>query len=400
MKKFISDSILNIIATLLVTISLQLIVLPITSDYETNLEFGNIISILAILNSISSLIGSSLNNLRLINNDFYKENKGDFGYILTVSIIIGSILFSLILFSMVDYIDHIIYLAVLILMSLRIYLIVYFRINLSFLNILKHSFMLSLGYGIGTLIYFEFQIFPLILLIGEFFSILYLYFKLNMKVFLFEKTSNFRNLKKEYLNLSFSNIANVISMYLDRYLVLVMLGAQYVGYYFVASVLGKLMATVSIPISGVILAYLNSSKVKNHIKLFNKMFLLSIGFGCIVFLSLYIVSPYIINILYSKSWESVKSYYNLANLGVILYLIGTFMNTYCIKFLKMNRQIVIQYCYVIVLVLLGVVLMRKNGLQGFINATLIANIVRICIIYFVTYFDYYKGNMKVVKDDL
>lgn len=400
MKKFISDSILNIIATLLVTISLQLIVLPITSDYESNLEFGNIISILAILNSISSLIGSSLNNLRLINNDFYKENKGDFGYILLVSIIIGSILFSLILFSMVDYIDYIIYLAVLIFMSLRIYLIVYFRINLTFFNILKHSFILSLGYVIGTLIYFEYRVFPMILLMGELFSILYLYFKLNIKVTLFKKTANFKNLKKEYLNLSFSNIANVISMYLDRYLVLIMLGAKYVGYYFVASVLGKLMATVSIPISGVILAYLSSGKVKNHIKLFNKMFLLSIGFGCIVFLSLLIISPYILNILYPSSWESVRSLYNLANLGVILYLIGTFMNTFCIKFLKMNRQIVIQYCYVIVLVFLGIILMKENGLKGFINATLIANIVRICIVYFVTYFDYYKGNMKGLKDDI
>ncbi len=399
MKKFIRDSILNIVATLVVTISLQIIILPLASKYESDIEFGNIISILAIINSLSALIGSSLNNLRLINSELYSNKKGDFGYLLLVSLVIGSIIFSFALFNYVVFLDHIIYLLVFILMTFRIYLIVYFRINLNFSSILIHSLILSIGYVVGSIIYIVTKNFPLILLSGEIFSMLFLYFKLNLRALTIKKTSNFNKIRSDYINLSFSNLANVFSMYLDRYLILFMMGGKYVGYYFIASVLGKLMATISIPISGVILAYLNSSKLENQIKLFKKMVILSISFGVFIYILLYIVSPYIITILYPSNWNNVKEYYNLANIGVILYLIGTFINTYCIKYLKMNRQLMIQYIYVFILVLLGLFLIKEFGLKGFIVATIIANTIRIIIICMIAYFDFYKNILRGSKNE-
>ncbi|WP_432740712.1 hypothetical protein AAA450_07570 [Staphylococcus equorum] len=257
MKKFVGDSLLNILATLLITASMQLILLPIISNYTSEKEFGEIVIIIAILNSISALIGGSLNNLRLINDKFYDKFIGDFSLILILSLILGELIFLGLIYKVVDPVNLVILLMVLLLMTLRVYFLVYFRLTLSYKNILLHAFVLSIGYLIGAILFVILHSFSIAFLLGEIFSIIYLMLKVDKRELTFRRTTNFKKIISDYLNFAISNIANVLSLYLDRYIVLIILGSKYVSVYFIASLLGKLMSTISTPVASVILSYLN-----------------------------------------------------------------------------------------------------------------------------------------------
>lgn len=394
MKKFVGDSLLNILATLLITASMQLILLPIISNYTSEKEFGEIVIIIAILNSISALIGGSLNNLRLINDKFYDKFIGDFSLILILSLILGELIFLGLIYKVVDPVNLVILLMVLLLMTLRVYFLVYFRLTLSYKNILLHAFVLSIGYLIGAILFVILHSFSIAFLLGEIFSIIYLMLKVDKRELTFRRTTNLKKIISDYLNFAISNIANVLSLYLDRYIVLIILGSKYVSVYFIASLLGKLMSTISTPVASVILSYLNKKKVSNHLRLFNKMLVFSTLFGLLFYVVLWIISPLIIKVIYENSWENVKNYYNIANFSVILYLIGTFINTFCIKYLKMNRQLIIQYSYIVFFIVSTFFLANLYSLHGFIIGTILANTFRILLIQLICYLDLNIKNPK------
>lgn len=85
-KKIFFDMILNIVATSIPTVVLQLLILPSLSNYMDGNAYGLMVTILAVLNVVPSTIGNVLNNVRLLHEESYnKDNEqGDFQILLTI----------------------------------------------------------------------------------------------------------------------------------------------------------------------------------------------------------------------------------------------------------------------------------------------------------------------------
>lgn len=83
-RKIVLDMILNIVATAIPTIVLQLLILPALAWDMPDEKYGLLVTILAFLNVVPSTMGNVLNNIRLLYNNKYIEKKyeGDFNIIL------------------------------------------------------------------------------------------------------------------------------------------------------------------------------------------------------------------------------------------------------------------------------------------------------------------------------
>ena len=93
-KKVIGDMALNLIATAIPTLALQLIILPLLGGRMSSDLYGLLVTILALLNVVPSTFGNTLNNIRLIYNKKYTEKGivGDFNALLILFGVVNAII--------------------------------------------------------------------------------------------------------------------------------------------------------------------------------------------------------------------------------------------------------------------------------------------------------------------
>ena len=199
-KKFIKDIILNLFASGIMVIVLQLLVYPFLGRINNVATFGEILVLMSIVNIIGVLLGSSLNNIRLKYYNDYLSNKlkGDFSLLLLISIVINALLIITILYIFFDgaTIWELIALILLsILTMLRSYMTVEYRLKLQYNKILQHAFSYCLGLGFGLYIVYITSVWQFVFLFGELISFVFLLFTTNIikepyvKTRLFKSTS-------------------------------------------------------------------------------------------------------------------------------------------------------------------------------------------------------------------
>ena len=149
-KKFTGDFLLNFIATFLVTAMLQFMIYPLINHILGNIVYGDFLTIIGIVNTLSALVGSSLNNVRLIKNNDYERKHilGDFNILLLISSIIVVVI-SFFVFSIyfdMNYGEAVGVAALIFLLSGRSYWAVAYRIVLDYKKILLSNIFLAAGY--------------------------------------------------------------------------------------------------------------------------------------------------------------------------------------------------------------------------------------------------------------
>ena len=77
-KKIVLDMFLNIIAATVPVAVLQLVVYPVTAKNIGGNEYGLMLTIYSVWIMISNSLGNVLNNIRLLYDKDYKDDKGDF----------------------------------------------------------------------------------------------------------------------------------------------------------------------------------------------------------------------------------------------------------------------------------------------------------------------------------
>ncbi|RIO43095.1 capsular biosynthesis protein, partial [Staphylococcus hyicus] len=176
-KNFILDSFKTITSTIIVAFSLQFFAYPTINHSLGSETFGEILSIYTIITIFSVVTGNTLNNIRMINVNEYNENLiyRNFIFILVTSCLIESIIlfFLFFYFYKIELITIFCLLVINVLMILRIYLNVYFRLKLQFSKILIAAIYQVLGLAIGILLFEFFKFWILIFLLSEICIVLY-----------------------------------------------------------------------------------------------------------------------------------------------------------------------------------------------------------------------------------
>ena len=395
---FSKDFILNLIASVISTGVMQLIVYPLLAGYMTSGEYGIVLTIMGISNTVAAACGGSLNNTRLLVNSEYEENneQGDFSIILYGMTLISAILLGALLrigYS-TDWTICLLIVLITCLCGVRTYAVVEYRCVLNFKKILFSNIWVAVGNLLGILAFVVIQcedFWPLPFLVGESLGIIYV---LKSTTILTEKFKITRFFKKTWRKegiLLISSLSGNLLTYLDRLLLLPLLGSSAVSIYAVASVFGKSVGILMTPLAGVLLSYYAQKNFKMSRKLFWKINCATLVIGVLFLLFSKLCATWITSLFYPALIAQAEEYIMIANLTAIIGIIGNMTQTSVLKFAPTVWQLVVQVVYCGLYLTCGIAFSKEAGLQGFAVAALLASRVKLIGLY--------AGGTYVMKEE-
>lgn len=360
----LKDFITNIIAAVIPIAILQILVFPQLAKIVGNEGYGIIVTIIGIITLFSDSYGNALNNVRLLQNDEYRE-EGDFNLILAVGVAFN-IITVYVGYSCYgldnDGIFWILLSSVLILV--RAYYIVTFRLELYYKKILINNVFLAIGYVVGFGLFLKIDNWTLIYSCGNILSLIHLFFNSKLMREPFRKTSLLKKTIKKTIVLYIANLLQTFTNYADKLLIFPMLGAEAVAYYYAASVMGKMMSMVISPISSVILSYVVKAKSLSKYMI-NKILLLIIGISGGGFIFAYLIGKFLLKLLYNSWFDIVIDLLPWTVFAAIFSGMASVIQPFILKFKSELYQIVVNSLYIIMYVLVSFILTKKYGLVGF-----------------------------------
>lgn len=389
-KNFLIDSLLNILSTALPLLVLQLVSLPIVASQVGSDKFGVVITVISIITVIGLPLGNVLNNIRLLNHKSYQEEGvvGDFNYLL-----IGSSFFStlLIIFISVFFIDELklfnitLLVLIVILMVSKEYLLVSYRITLNFKGILLNNLLLSIGYGLGTLVFFFLNYWEIIYLGGLLASVIYIVLTTSLLSEPIKRTKKFKTTFNEFAILYGAGFLKNFLSYADKIILLPILGPKNVSIYYAASIVGKIVSMVFSPINNVVLSYLVKIDKINR-KVFIKAFSIILIIGVAGYFFTIVISPYFLNFFYPLWAEESLYLIYITSATAIVSIFSSVFQPFNLRYNKLKWQIYMNVSNLIFYLILTYLLTTQYELIGFTTAVLFSSIFNFTfqvLIYFM-----------------
>lgn len=389
--KFVAtDFILNLIASAVTTGIAQLLIYPYLAKIYDPQEYGIILTIMGVGNTVINTLGNSLNNVRLMVNSNY-EREGKKGDFLILAYSMGAIGFIAMLIYLLTFGQS--FGIALILLSmfatigiLRSYGVVSYRLELNFKKNLICSIFIALGNIVGIVIIHTTGIkslWPLIFVFGELFGIGVVMF--TSKIFRepFVKTQLFRFTSRKVIILLITTLITSLLTYLDRLILLPLLGGEAVSVYSTAAFFGKCLSVVMTPMAAVLLGYY----AQNDFIMTRKKFWVINATISIISLLFWLISlllsKRITGLFYPTLIKDASPYLLIANLTSIIGTLGTMTQPAVLKYAPTYLQLVIQVGYCAIYLGGGLIGSNIDGLMGFSVAALIATVCRVIALYLI-----------------
>ncbi|WBF52126.1 hypothetical protein [Macrococcoides canis] len=377
------DYFLSILSSALPIVFLQLILIPIYSHNNNQIQLGNFVIILAIVNITSVILGNSLNNIRLTNKDT-SISESQFNSFLLILLCIQLLLnFLFAYFKEFDIYNVLIISCWSGVLLLKSYYLVFFRLKLDFYHYLISSIIYSIFIILSSFIVYKFNFnIYIILLLADFLSLLYILYK-NKDYYGIKNISLLPIYKiKDFLSLTISNLLSNILNYSDRLFIDIILGSLFTPYFFIATTLGKLSNLIIAPINNVILSYSvrkeDKSKKNNEIKsVLNIIIIVTILNIC-----MYFISIIFIDIFYHQYLDKVKDYIFMGNYSLMLLSGSTIPQVKLVANNRFRENLIVNLSIVLLLIILGVPLTYLEGINGFIWSLFIVSIFKFVIILY------------------
>lgn len=389
---FLKNIILNIMASSLPIVLLQIVLLPLLSRNMGAGEYGLVVTVISVLNVIPSTLGNSLNNIRLLHRNDYKENevKGDFSIIFfrnSIIVLLSVILLCTYYFKKDFYGAskeiHLFLIAFLALVWMgKEYLIVAFYASLWYDKILISNFLLSVGYIVGYFFYVVTSYWESIYIVGYIFSLIYIIKNSSLWKEPFIKTELFYHINKDYIIYVASCMISRLITYSDKMLLYPLLGGEQVTIYYVATLTGKVILLVITPISNVIFSYLTKAKHKNRERFFMALKLGSVM--CIIgyFLCMCISKP-ILTLIYPAYAERAVNYVFITVGTTMIRVFEGIVNPFILCFVTMKWQIIINLFTLIIYVGVSFILLYFMELYGFCIGAFIAELAKLFLMLMI-----------------
>lgn len=381
---------LNLLASIITTGVSQIILYPFFARLMSEENYGSLLTLMGVANMIAVAVGGSLNNTRLLVQEDYDKGakKGDFNIVLCC-LTITTIICSFIVF-ITGYRLQIIMALLLVLFvtlcSLRSYLSVEYRIILNYKKILFSNICIAVGNLLGLAIFALFkqtELWPLPFLIGELFCTVYILTTTTIIKEPIHRTKLFNKvLGKESIILITTLSANFLT-YLDRLILLPLLGGSAVSYYTVASFFGKSLGILMGPLAGVMLSYYAHKDFDMSRKLFWKINLFTVVVGVIFFIISIIFAPIFTRLLYPTLYNEAQEFLLIANFTAVINVIVSMIQPSVLKFSSTAWQLVIQFVYCTIYILTGFFFSNLWGLWGFSIAATLAVLIKLVMLFII-----------------
>lgn len=385
--KMLNDFILNILASVILTFANQILAYPYISRMVSIDEYGLILTTMGIINVIGVSLGNPLNNTRILLQPQYqrKNISGDYNLIFLVALAINFVLVFTIISIYYKAVNFTALGATITssLVLFRSYFSADYRIKIDYKRNLYASLFGLLGYIIGILITIMSDIWINTFIFGELFACIYIFFTAEIVRDKFVITALFRKSLYKYTYILIAAVLSSLMVYMDRFFIYPVLGPEYVSIYNVASFLGKTVGVVMGPIAGVLLTYY-VKETDLSTETFCKRTIMFTCFSILCYLLILLMGPYASKILYPTIAESSMPYFAIANLGVIVFILGNLIQPTLLRYSNERWQPVIQGVYFILYIILGYGGMALYGLIGYCYAILIVNVIRVILMVHIT----------------
>lgn len=380
-KKIAVDVIWSIAALVLMNGVLQLFIYPSFNSRLGAEKMGDVLYALSILAIFSPALGSAANNARLVEKREHDVKNGDILLVMFPLSVIFAVLYVMIISGyLFDPFEYIMAGVLLVLTVFRYYGDVEYRLSLNYKGYFVYYLTISLGYIAGVLLYPVTNSWILVFLIGEVAS--------NVVVLISGKiyrpltlSENHTQISRKILVLTLSYLLYNGVLNLDRILLQNLIDSETVTIYYVGSLLGKTAALLVGPLNSVILSYMSKNNTQITRKQYMKISAVIIGVGAVIFAVILAVMPLFVNILYKDISARVLEISTVANLSQIICFSSSLLLTIMLTFASAKWQLIIQASYAAVFLALGIAGAKIGGLQGFIIAILLANIIRLVLVF-------------------
>lgn len=381
-KKIISDSLINLMAAIVPLIALQLVVLPLMASEMTEEAYGFALTILSLLNICPSVLGNTLNNVRLINKKDYEKlgERGDFNSILLVCVLLNAAIVSV---CSVAYGEPFGFGVVMIVATSTMWLareffVVAYLEKLQFKHVLVSNVVLTAGYFFGLFLLSSLGDWEWVYLAGNAFSLIYIMATTKIWREPGRITSLFKQTLTNYVQLVASGLIGRMISYADRLLLYPLLGGAAVSIYYVSTLFGKIVSVAVGPVSNVLLSHLSGTDVNNRKDFFTA---LAAGFavcslGCVGVI--FACEP-CLRLLYPQFVDSAMPYVAITTITAFVSALSSLLNPFVLRFSPMKYQILLNAATLFVYVVASLVLLSYFGLMGFCVGVLAATFLKLLL---------------------
>ena len=381
------DFLLNILASLISVGSIQLVCYPFLSKIMSPDDYGILLTLMGFSNLAVVIMGNSLNNTRLIREQRYKELGivGDFN-----SLAIGcSVVSAIALFIGAQVFDYTTIDSALIAFATALtvwsaYHQVSFRLVINYVKNLIFNIVRALGYVIGSYISYRINCWEVAFIVGEGIGCAYLLVSACTIAEPYNRTQLLPSTCRDFSFVSWGNVANGIMTYMDRFLLLPLLGATSVAYYTVASYLGKSVGIIINPVSSVLLTYFVKDKEKVDRSIFHKRLLIVFCVGTAILLAVLIVCKPLLSLLYPDLVDGALPFVLPASIAATLGVVSGTIQPMVLAYAPAYWQTIIQIGYLFTFGVFGFLGILTAGLAGFCIALIAANAARVLLMIIVT----------------
>ena len=375
----IKNIVYSIVALVLYNGVIQFAVYPYLSKEMSAPAFGIVLSLHSFLIIIAGACGTAVNNSRMVSQHKFSSSASDYNLILLllglVSMILAITYFNIVTKTSITFPSVILYACLMLFMLLRFYGDVEFRLRIDYKHYFVYYLLIATGYCLGLYLYHLTKEWILVILFGEILAILYVVKKNHIFTFpMFSRTSHFSTIWKSTAFLLTANLISLLIVNSDRILLLLFEDGEAVTAYYVASLLGKLFALLTGPLSGVLLSYLVHYKGALSNKMFIQITGLILAMSTVAFLSCFLLSPWFVKVFYSSLFVLAKPILALAIAGQILFFAAGVLRIFLMRFFDEKYQTYLNLSYGFGFFVITIYALIFGGITEFAWAVLIANI--------------------------
>lgn len=362
---------------------MQFVVTPFINRKLGQAECDTFLFFTALIGLMASSFGSGTNYARMAITTKRDSDNGDYNTFLSKIAVLSCCvtLAALLIRQSFGVVSFLLITLLMIMTILRYYGDVQYRLHINYNGFFWYYILIAIGYVIGVLLFPITQSWALILLFGEMAAVLFVAWKGDIfKPPFWKKSPYYKENAKSMLSLSGAYFLSDFVSYSDRILIPFFAQPGDSTTFYVATLVGKIVALLTTPLNGVIVGHL--SKYKGGIT--KKMFLSVTGallaVAAIIIGGSMLASHVLVSILYPDLYDTAKELFFVANASQVFFFISNTMMVVVLRFAHEKYQMYLGIAYAILFFLIVVPGIAIWGLWGIAYGLLIINILKFCII--------------------
>lgn len=378
-KRRIKDLCMGVGAVVALNAVIQFVLYPFMERRLGSEEYGVALSLISLIAIFAGSVGTSANYSRMITENTLKPKNSDYNYILLIGGALCGIIgiFYLAHLGKANAVNSALFFALMVLTAFRYYSDVSFKMSANFFGYMMFYIAIAVGYVVGIAVYLLTDRWMTALIVGECFGILFVAWRGTIYKKAFARTDkNTGAVCKSMGFLLLSNFIENLTLNADRIILLFFCGGSVVSVFYTASLLGKVIAMLTVPINSLIISYL----VKSNVALTKKFWAIAVcavsALGALAFLCCTLLSPFVLKLLYPSLYDAARAYVAPAIIGQIFYFISGVLLVILLKYRGEKKQFFINLAYLVEFFALIIVGTYAFGLTGFVYFALAANLLR------------------------